>query len=917
MGTEKLQVSFNGGELDPSLHGRVDISKYLSGLETCKNFTVQAHGGVSNRAGTRFVGETKDSSKISRLIPFEFSVEQTYALEFGDLYIRVIKDGGYVLETAVNISGATQANPVVITTSGAHGYSNGDEVFITDVVGMTELNSKRYIVANETATTFELQGVDGTAYTAYSSGGTVARLYTLATTYLEADLALLKFVQDANTMTIVHPLYPPAELTRTDHDAWTIADIEFLPIVEHPNNVTITPVGTPGVTIYRYKVTTVAKETLEESLSGLGHDTEVITGATQADPVVVTISGTHAYLNGDEVEINNIVGMTELNGRRFKITNVTASTFELKNVDGTGYTAYSSGGVVAQTFDITLLGNPTLSPINYNDITWTAPTGDIERYHIYKEVNGLYGFIGSVDDGADLTFKDAGVIADTSVSPPKYLEIFDVPNGYPGTVTYFEQRLVYGATINSPEKVSLSQTGNYSNFNKSFPLRDDDAINFIISSRKVNAVRHFVPLEDLIILTSGGEWKATSGDSAFTVYNIRLRAQGYLGCSNVAPVVTNGNVLFMQARGNMVRDLAYNFETNGYRGNDLSIMARHLFRGHTIDEWALSEVPHNILWCIRSDGALLGLTYLKEHDIFAWHQHDTDGTFESVCSIPEGDEDAVYFIVKRTIDGVTKRYVERLESRNFDNVEDAYFVDSGSSYISTPVSVENITAANPPVVTATTHGYSNGDIIRMTEVEGMIEVNHINYTIANVTANTFELVGINGAGYTAYESGGDIRITVKNLSGLDHLEGKSVVILADGSVQPKRIVTDGAIELQENASEIHVGLSYESRITTLDIARPDTPTIQNKEKKVNSVSMRFYKSRGGLFGNDTPDEVLTPLKQRTTEKYGQPTKMVTDVQSIVLDPTWNSNGRFTVVQRDPLPMTILTLAPEFTISDRT
>lgn len=257
-----IQPSFASGELSPRLYSRVDLSKYHTGAALLSNMFVDYRGGVNNRPGTKFVGQGKGAygTKI-RLIPFTFSTIQTYALEFGDLYMRVIKDGGYVTETAKNITGVTQANPAVVT-SNAHGFSNGDWVFIAAVGGMTQLNGRTFIVAGVTANTFQLHdtltnsNVNSTGYTAYTAGGTAARILTVVSPYSAADLALLKFTQSADTMTFTHPSYAPRNLTRSSHTAWTFSVITFAAALSPPTGLTAIAGSTAGNYV-AYYVTSV------------------------------------------------------------------------------------------------------------------------------------------------------------------------------------------------------------------------------------------------------------------------------------------------------------------------------------------------------------------------------------------------------------------------------------------------------------------------------------------------------------------------------------------------------------------------------------------------------------------------------------------------------------------------------------
>ena len=781
------KISFAGGVISPAAFARVDLQKWGSAVKTADNFFMHAEGGTSNRAGLQFIKGVKNNPDTVRLITFEFNEEQAYALEFGDQYIRIIKDGGIVLETGTSITGATQANPVVIT-SAAHGLEDGDEVYITGAVGMTELNNKFFTVANKTLNDFELSGVDGTGYTAYTSGGTVARVYTLTTSYADGDLALLKFRQSNDVMYLTHRSYAPRKLTRTGDAAWTLTVLDFEPDQAFPTGITVSPQGAAGSTTYRYRVTAVNNETGEESLVGTGA-TAVISGATQADPVVVTATA-HGYSSG-EVHLSSIVGMTELNGRRFIIGGVTANTFELVDEDGTGHTAYASGGNADQTFGITTTGNAALSDTNYNQITLTAPAGDLDVYNVYKEDNGLYGFIGSLDASSTPQFDDKNLAADLEDTAPKWRQPFSVAGDYPGAVGIHEQRTAWGNSDNDPLKVWLSQTSQFENMNVSSPTKPSDAVTLRIVTGQGNEVRHFRSFQErLFIFTSGLVWTLRPGGNAdaITPSSKKLGEEEYLSSTNVPPLAIKKNLLMIAGKENVgfeVHSLGYNLENDSYAGSDLTALARDLFVTHTIQEWAFAERPYRLLACVREDGALLIMTYLQEHRVFAWSVWKDPGgdKFKSVCSVPEGQEDALYFVMERTINGGSVKYIERLHTRVFSQIKDAFFVDSGLTLdITDPKTITGATQANPVVVTSNAHGYEDGDKIFITDVVGMAEINSRLFTVANKTANTYELAAEDGTGHTAYTSGGLSQKKVTALSGLDHLERETLIALADGNL---------------------------------------------------------------------------------------------------------------------------------------
>lgn len=272
-----IQPSMAGGEISAPIGARVDLSKRAIAVELAENFVAKFEGGMDSRAGQKFVCRAKPGSAAHRLLPFEFNTDQTFIIELGDQYARFVADGLQVLDASlgVNITAATQANPVVITSVG-HGFTTGDEVYIGSVAGMTELNTRNFLITVLTPDTFSLQtlngdNVDGTGYTAYTSGGVAAPPYEISTPWLAADLFELNYAQSGDILTIVHPDYEPVEVVRITNTNWTISEIGFTPDTGHPTNMTA-------------EVKTAVT-------------TGTITGITQANPAVVTAAG-HGLAEG-------------------------------------------------------------------------------------------------------------------------------------------------------------------------------------------------------------------------------------------------------------------------------------------------------------------------------------------------------------------------------------------------------------------------------------------------------------------------------------------------------------------------------------------------------------------------------------------------------------------------------------------
>jgi hypothetical protein len=951
--TTFAQRSFAGGEVAPSLYARTDTTKYATGCRTCRNMMVMRHGGVQNRPGMQFVAELKDSSKQSRFIPFVFNTDQTYILEFGDLYMRVHRQGAQLRESAKTITGITNANPCVVTTSAAHGYATGDETYLSEILGAikSRLNGRNFKVIVLSATTFSLKYMDGTAvdstsFGAYTSGGTSEKVYEITTPYAEADLSELQFVQSADVVTIVHPSYAPRELSRTGHTSWTLGSIELSPTIDRPVNMKIGGEGaiSSASTVLRYRVTAVDEETGEESLVGLGMPF-TITGITKANPGVLTVTSFYLNAEGHTFRIRDIAGMTELNNRDFVVKNVTAlgggsysCTLEDENgnaIDTSAYTTYTSGGTLHLTSAFSTVTSPSTGTPNV--VSWSRVT-NAGSYNVYREKNGSFGYLGTT---SLLTYTDDGTLEpDMEDLPPMERTPFDEAGSYPSAVTYYQQRLMFANTDDEPEKIWGSRSGYFKNFTQHSPIQDDDAVTFTMAARQVNEVRHMIDLGRLIVLTTSGE-HAVVGDSGGILRpgEVNPKQYSFNGSSTLPPIVVGGNALYVQARGAIVRDLAFDLESDGYRGNDLTIFAAHLVDDYTLTDWTYQQIPHSIVWCVRSDGTLLGLTYIREHQIVGWHRHDTDGLIEAACSVPEGTVDALYLIVKRTINGATKRYVERLASRSIDDIVDAVFMDAAltfdgrnddTTHTMTLSGGTDWTSTETLTLTSSTSFFQSTDVgnqihLKVLDADGEV-TDVIRFTIAAYTSGTV----VTGKAHKTVPA--SLRTTatanwsraVDELTGLWHLEGKEVSVMADGHVvaNPNNesydvlTVTNGAITMDRPFAVVHVGLPYLSDLQTLDIDTVQGETLVNKKKLITEVSMHVEKSRGLWVGGAEPSdddadpvEGLYELKSRNNETMDSTVDLRTEVVSVKIKPEWNSHGRVFIRQLDPLPLAVLSVAP--------
>lgn len=824
MGSSIIQPSFTGGELSPSLYGRVDLARYQTSLRTLRNMISLMYGGATNRSGFRFLNEVKTSGRKTRLIPFQFSTVQTYVIEVGHLYMRFYMNGG-IIESSPGVP------------------------------------------------------------------------YEIATPYDEADIFDLKFTQSADVMTICHNDYAPRQLSRTGHAAWSITT--------YPN------VNGPFQDLNALEGLTIKSD----GVAGV-----VTLNSSGFAPFLPSHAGVLIYLA--ERHIDDV--------RPWAAGQINLPVGTYRRSDGKVY-VLSSGPSAGGSAGYRNGGN---RPAHDFGSAWDGD-GSIESTGTYAEgvrwdyVHSGFGIalITGYTSASQVTALVLSRLPGSIVSSGTYAWAFGAwggDQGYPACVTYHQERQVFGASKAQPQAYWLTKTGSYYNFGTSNPSVDDDAISKTVPGRQVNAIRHLLPIDDLIIMTSGAEFKMlTNENGVVTPSSATAKPQTYNGSSHLPPIIVGDTALYVQEKGGLVRDMAYTYDKDKFTGNDLTALASHLFAGHTLVDWAYSQVPMSVVWAVRDDGILLGLTYLKEQQVVGWHRHDTDGKFESVCCISEGKEDALYAVVQRTINGVAKRYVERLETRQFTSVEDAFFVDSGLTYdgrdqVGTLTLSGGTAWDHTETLTATLSGAaitlsstSEGDAFVLTDsvdptVKYRLEIVSVTSgSIATVRPNRLLPADKRGAN-TAWD------YAILDVGGLSHLEGKTVSILTDGSVHAQRTVSSGVITLQEPAAIVHVGLPIEADFETLDLNVPQGETIRDKEKNIPAVRLIVQDTRGLLAGPDPRN--LYELKQREYENYDEPTNLLTGLAEILVDSNWNKQGRIFARQSDPLPVTILAAIPEATVA---
>lgn len=961
-----LQNGLLAGELSPAVYGRTDMVKYHLGATTMRNFFVGYRGGAYSRPGLAYIGICKQSGSAAppRDIPFQFNNYQGFQLEFGDNYMRVKSNGAYVVEAAKTVVSITQANPAVITVT-AHGYSNGDWVYGA-INGMNALNGLTWIVENVTTNTFTLTDlfgnvVNSTLFNAFTSG-TFARIYTLATPYAAIDLPYLKFVQSADTMTLdcVNPNtttglaaveYPSYNLVRTAYDNYTLTEITYASPISAPTGCTgSAQSSTTATTYYSYCVTAVdanGNESIASNTNSIfNNDISVYAGSNTTTWSPVTgakyynvYKATPGY--GQVVPVGVNYGYCgESFGTSFVDTNVTA---DFTQVPPTHQNPFARGQITSVT--------PTAGGSGYTQagITFSITTSTGSGFAGSPIV--LSGaFVGFVitNNGQNYAATDTIKFTANGTGATAALVVGPQTGTYPSVPSYVFQRAMQCNTLNAPDDYFMSQPGKYLNMDSSIPITDGDAIIGNPWAQQVNGVQFVQPmLSAAVVFTGGGTWLLSGSGGVgtpFTPTSQQATPQEYNGISStVPPIQINSELLYVQSLGSIVRDLSYNFFSQRCTSVDVTVLSSHLFEGYQITQWAYAQNPFYLIWCVRNDGAALSLTFIKDQEVQGWARHDTNGIFCGVSSVTEPPVNAVYWIVKRFLNGAWYYVSERFDNRLWTTVEDSFCVDAGLSY---PQPAPNATltpsaATGTITLTASTGVFSSASVGSVVRVGGGI-MDVTAYTSSTViTAVVRDNQSItqtvpNDPNNTPIpQASGNWTITVptKIVTGLNHLIGLEVAILADGGVVNNQTVVafaDGTVgvTLPQAASSITVGLPFLPQLQSMYLDPQMQGTSQTKRTSINAVAVRVEKTRGISVGTNQPDQATTPgagtpvwtnmieLKMRNSTIFaGQPIPLESDDFYLPVSGGWNEHGQVAIEQSYPLPANISCFVTYFNLGD--
>lgn len=335
-------------------------------------------------------------------------------------------------------------------------------------------------------------------------------------------------------------------------------------------------------------------------------------------------------------------------------------------------------GQESRPSNVVLANNDINLKRNFNTLSWAGVSG-AERYRVYKaEGTGDFGYIATT---ASVTFRDDNIGPDGSDGPVQGENPFPTVLDYPSTVTFYQQRLGWARTNNKPNAIYFSRSGEYENMDISRPLKASDALSFALVAGKVNAINQIVPMSDLIALTSDSVFSINGGQEGYiSPTNFVVARRNGRGSSRLNPILIDDVAFHQTGVGSAIRTLGYTVQTDGYASNDMTIFSPHFFNGFGIVSWTYAAEPLSIIWAVRNDGKLLAFTWQQEHEVWGWTLCETDGTAETVCSISENGEDRVYLTIRRTINGTSRLFIERLASTLWTDPNFGCYLDCAATF---------------------------------------------------------------------------------------------------------------------------------------------------------------------------------------------------------------------------------------------
>ncbi len=938
MSIELIKYAFVAGEISDTFHGRADLEKYDLALSFAQNWFVDYRGGLSTRPGLEFIDFVTDFSKAVKFFPFKFStdIEDTYICVFGDHYVRFLQDGAYVLEAEKSISDLTVA-PTAIFTSAAHGFANGDLVKTYSFPDHYLVNNRTAVVSDVTTNTFKLKDVFGNyissaGLAAYTSGGKVARVYTVVSPFAAENLEAVRLTQIRDRLRLTSLTYSIYDLIRYDHTNWAFSEADLDNSTAGPTNVSHSYAGSAGSWGYIYRVTGILEDGTETLPSAHYFVTGTINIAAEEGSITLSwnsVDGAKYYNVYRSIAISYSGGTAAARmsrghqlgyvgrsyGGSFTDSNITPdftvspptprNPFAKKGIQSIAITAPGTGYTNASVVSVT-----DTTGTGFQGYVVTSEGGKLSAIVVENEGSGYTNpsFTISVGTGATVV----ATLTEATGENPRFSSLF-------------QQRLVYARTENSPLTLWGSKPNLFEDFSEGIVLSADDSYEFDLFSEKVTPITNLIPTRGgMLITTSETIFLLTgSNNGAVKATDALNDPHSYTGASDLPTLRVDSDILYVEGRGYTVRLLTYNDTYKVYNGEDVSLLSNHLFSADKrLIAWDYAQEPFKLVHGVRSDGTRLDFTLIKAQNVYAWTRATTRGRFKDCIVMQEHGQDRVYYIVERKIQGVMVKYIERAFRREFNDVEETRCLDSAleipATYPAADITLSSVEIGSASV-TASAGVFSAddvGSVIRGASGKATITAYNSSTSVDISIERRFKnaILPETENEPVPIESGDwNILPTVNSIGGLWHLEGRTVTAVCDGKPIYDRLITNGRIDdIEFDFSMAYAGEPYTCIARNLPLAFPNEPAV-SRRKRVVGLGMRMFESLGIEAGPSLDD--LRPMKERTDERWGEATRLRSGMRLLAIDPEWDENGQTYFVQYEPFPSTILGFVLDLEVGD--
>lgn len=894
------QGAFSGGEVDPGLYARVDLERYATMLRVGRNVVVRPSGGIIKRPGFEFIAFAHASvanvNNMVRPIPFKFNNAQTYMVYAMSDRIYFSKDGGVILEpmqcsSAANVTVGQDANGTYINDSaggaGNFGLYNGNDIIFWSSGGYVELENRWLRV--------------------HPGGGPVPAP-TNTRFYLQDYLTGANLPTSGYTVVGGSRSFGLIYFLDTSDGWYTSVDPMELGYSQANDTLYVS---------HRSAPTKVITRTGDTAWTIVDFDP-----APTNSPPSVAESGSSNPPAGTEDVLYAVTSVETANG-----------TFEES---------------LADLFTVSNVDPSLMNVADFIELEWSHVAGN-DKYRVYKAVSGVYGLLGIVEGtSGTLVYRDEGTVPNLSIAPPLSADIFDAADEYPNAVELAQQRIWFGRTNRLLRDVYGSRAGSLSSFATTTVSTDDDPIELAIVARSVQEVQNFVPLKDLIIMTSGGEWGFDTGDDGGITPRANLVAHSYWGSSFVKPALVGESAIFVEYSGHVVRDLAFAIQSDGFASSNLSLFADHLFKNRKVVDQCFAQSPFNVLFQVMSDGQGLFCTYVRDQQIFAWSRADTNGKMKACASVNEDGLDNVYVTVERVYNSTTPyKQIERMTMLDPGFIDQGIFLDNSveynrpNQYAADPYDGQ-VTAARTVMegnvlalhLTITNGPLSSNQLIQfaaspdsgLSVIDGLVFMTELvsgsTYRVfraINADATTRQLFDVETllpsdfyeTGVVGYWNGGTS--SVLRAHNLNYRAGE-VTIRADlAEYTGLTLVDSGRYQFAPSAAtfaaKIVAGEPYTTEIETLDIDSPTNP-ITGLPVNISEILLRFSLAVGLQFGRRRGYLITLSLTQmRALEDFSMNRLGLRGVVPTTPHPEWRRDGRMVVRSFDGFPFSLAAVVP--------